>query len=93
MKRHSQLQIALTGIAVLLLLTATFAAGVCHDHHGASDATCQICHVSHQPADQQMLGHGVATPMVVNSVVQIAEVIRASGPAVRISVSRAPPTA
>jgi hypothetical protein len=78
---------------VLLLLTATFAAGVCHDHHGTSDATCQICHVSHQPVDQQLVGTGIATLVPIAPVIQSLEAIQVSGPEFRITLSRAPPSA
>lgn len=93
MRRHSRLQTAITVLAVLLLLSATFAAGVCHDHHGTSDATCQICHVSHQPVDQQLVGTGIATLVPIAPVVQLLESIYVSGPAFRITLSRAPPSA
>jgi hypothetical protein len=91
--RHSRLQTAIAAVAVLLLLLATFAAGVCHDHRGTSEATCQICHVSHQPADQHLVGARIATLEPIAPVVQPLESIHVRGPAFRITLSRAPPSA
>jgi hypothetical protein len=84
-------QRAVVVLAVVLLLTATFAASVWHDHHGTSEATCQICHVGHQPVDQHLVSNRVVVPMLVAEAQLPSEPIRISGPALRVAASRAPP--
>jgi len=91
MHRSPRTQRTLVAIAVVLLLTATFAASICHDHHGASEATCQICHVGHQPVDQHLVSNRLVSPMFVATAQLAADPIPTSGPALRVSASRAPP--
>jgi hypothetical protein len=81
----------MVALGVALLLTATFAASVWHEHHGASEATCQVCHVGHQPVDQHLVSNRVVSPMLVATAPLATEPIRISGPALRVAASRAPP--
>jgi hypothetical protein len=64
---------------------------VCHDHHGASETTCQICHVGHQPVDQHLVSNRVVSPMIVATTQLVADPIPVSGPTLRVIGSRAPP--
>jgi hypothetical protein len=91
MRRLRTTQRLFVVMAVMLLITATFAAGVCHDHHGASETTCQICHVGHQPVDQHLVSTRVVSPMVVATAQVLADPIPVSGPVLRVFGSRAPP--
>lgn len=91
MHRSLRTQRLMVVLGLVLLLTATFAASVWHDHHGASEATCQICHVGHQPLDQHLVSNRIVSPMLVATAPVAAEPIRISGPALRVSASRAPP--
>jgi hypothetical protein len=91
MRRLHRNQRLFVAMAVMLLVTATFAAGVCHDHHGASETTCQICHVGHQPVDQHLVSNRVVSPMIVATTQLVADPIPVSGPALRVIGSRAPP--
>ncbi|HET9401767.1 MAG TPA: hypothetical protein VFO34_12540 [Candidatus Acidoferrales bacterium] len=92
--RHTQIRSALpVALAVLLLLTATFAATIWHDHHGSSETTCQICHVGHQPVDQQLTTGCLEAPTLLGEAPAPADSVRIAGPALRFTVSRAPPTA
>lgn len=91
MRRSRSTQRVMVMMAVMLLFTAAFAASVCHDHHGASETTCQICHVGHQPVDQHLVSNRVISPMMVATAQLIADPIPTSGPALRVAASRAPP--
>jgi hypothetical protein len=80
-------------LAVLLLLTATFAASILHNHHGSSETTCQICHLSHQPVEQHLDVDRVAVPMPVGSAPVPVDSVYFASPALCIRISRAPPLA
>ena len=78
-------------LTVLLLLGVTFAATLPHDHHGASETTCQICHVSHQPVDLQFVSGCLQAPALLEDAPVPADLIQVAGPIFRFTVSRAPP--
>jgi len=80
-------------LAVLLLLTATFAASVWHNHRGSSEATCQICHVGHQPMDQHFSSGCIEAPALIAEAPVPLAAPRFGAPAIRFTVSRAPPQA
>ena len=80
-------------LAVLLLLTAAIAASVWHNHRGSSEATCQICHVGHQPIDQQLSTGCIEAPALLGEAPRVADSSGFPGPALRFTVSRAPPQA
>jgi len=91
--RVSRLMTVPAVLAVVLLLIATFAASILHNHHGSSEATCQICHLSHQPVEQHLAVDRVAVPMPVGPAPVQVDSVYFAAPALCIRISRAPPLA
>ncbi len=91
--RNSSFKAVPAVLAVLLLLVATFAATLPHSHHGSSETTCQICHFSHQPADQHLALDRVAVPVPLGRAPVIVALVRSGAPSLSIRISRAPPLA
>jgi len=92
--RRNQLRSALpVALAVFLLLTATFAASVWHNHHGSSETTCQICHIGHQPIDQQVAASAIEAPTLIGETPAPVAASHFTSTEVRLTVSRAPPQA
>jgi hypothetical protein len=80
-------------LAVVLLLVATFAATLPHNHHGTSETACQICHFSHQPADQHLALNRIAVPVPLGRTPVVVALVRSGAPSLSIRISRAPPLA
>ena len=80
-------------LAVVLLLTAAIAASVWHNHRGSSEATCQICHVGHQPIGQHLSSGCIEAPALIAEAPVPLAAPRFAAPAISFTVSRAPPQA
>jgi hypothetical protein len=80
-------------LAALLLLAMLVLGGVWHTHSGVSSDTCQICHVSHQPAAQELAVNRVTAPIFVETIPLPADASDVAGPSIVLAVPRAPPTA
>lgn len=94
MPRRQPVRLAVTAMAVLMLLVfATTLGSVWHHHTTSSEATCPICHLNHQP---------VQRPLTVSRAPQL-EITRSSpdanvpetapAPVIRRLAARAPPSA
>ena len=88
---HSIRRALPAALAVLLLLVAIFAATLPHSHHGNSETTCQICHFSHQPAEQHLCLSSAAAPVPLGIAPLAAEPARTVARSLSIRISRAPP--
>jgi len=80
-------------LATLLLLTTVILGGVWHSHGSTSSDACQICHVSHQPAAQDLAVNRVSAPLFFCTIPVPADDWSVPGPSIILAVPRAPPAA
>jgi hypothetical protein len=85
--------LAVTVALVALLLAGVTLGSVWHHHAGSSDATCQICHLSHQPIDQPLEVHRAAAPAPMGSAPEAADEVLVSKLVCGRVPARAPPAA
>jgi hypothetical protein len=53
MRKPRQIRLLIVPVALIALLLVCMTLGsVWHHHTGSSEATCQICHLNHQPLQQ-----------------------------------------
>jgi len=91
--RPSRAIVVTSLLAVMLLVCAMVGGSVWHDHNGASDATCQICHMSHQTAAPDLAANQNWAPVVIGITPLPTDSSRISVPSLLLNISRAPPAA
>ena len=90
-QRHTSRRIAAPALLAALLLAMLVLGGVWHTHSGVSSDTCQICHVSHQPAAQELAVNRVTAPVLIETMSLPADATDIAGPSIVLAVPRAPP--
>ncbi|HXA75613.1 MAG TPA: hypothetical protein VNV41_00640 [Candidatus Acidoferrales bacterium] len=80
-------------LLVLLLVGMTLGSVVWHHHDGSAEATCPICHLSHQPIDRPIATTHAPTFALVAPTPEPRDAGLAPSPTVRRVPARAPPTA
>jgi hypothetical protein len=80
-------------LLALLLVGMTLGSVVWHHHDGTAEASCPICHLSHQPIDRPIAANHALTFALVAPTPEPRDAGLAPSPAVRRVPARAPPTA
>jgi hypothetical protein len=80
-------------LLALLLVGMTLGSVVWHHHAGSAEATCPICHLSHQPIDRPLATDHAPTFSLVAPTPEPLDEGLATSPFVRRVPARAPPTA
>jgi hypothetical protein len=89
-KRFLAIPIALLA---LLLVGMTVTSVVWHHHDGATESSCPICHLSHQPIDRPAAANHAPTFALVAPTPELRDAGVAPSPTIRRVPARAPPTA
>jgi hypothetical protein len=76
-----------------LLLVAMTLGSVWHHHDGSSDATCQICHLSHQPIERPLANDRAPVLALLGTAQEPQDTGLAPTPIVPRVPARAPPIA
>jgi len=66
---------------------------VWHHHAGSSEASCQVCHVSHQPVERPLAIHRAPALALLGPTLDLPQTSVAKDPVVRRLLARAPPIA
>jgi len=81
-------------LALLALLAVVMLLGsVWHHHEGSSEASCQICHVSHQPVEPLLVTHRAPALALLGPALDLPDTGVSKDPIVRRVLARAPPIA
>jgi hypothetical protein len=91
--RSRALLLPLITVALLAVFLATVVGGsIWHNHDGNSQATCSICHLNHQPMESPLAENCAPTFGEVERQLVVEELCAPSGPTIRLTSPRAPPT-
>ncbi|HEY6466693.1 MAG TPA: hypothetical protein VIY69_11920, partial [Candidatus Acidoferrales bacterium] len=81
----------LLAVAVVTAVVALTTGSVTHVHNAASEATCQVCHISHASAPGPSAPASVPIQTSVTKLVLAEEISPAIAPYRAPSIPRAPP--
>lgn len=81
----------LLAVAIVLAVIALTTGSITHVHSAASEATCQVCHISHASAPGPSAPAAIPTEVRVTKFVPAEEISPAIAPYRAPSIPRAPP--
>jgi hypothetical protein len=76
-----------------LLLVAMTLGSVWHHHTGSSEATCQICHLNHQPIERPLASDRTPVLALIGHAQELQDTGLAPSPVIPRVPARAPPIA
>jgi len=92
MRRKISTRLLIVPVALLaLLLVGTTLGAAWHHHTGSSDATCQICHVTHQPIERPLAADRTPAFAVLGATPEPSDAEIAPTPVISRIPARAPP--
>ena len=93
-RRPTRYLVVPVALLALLLVGMTLGSVVWHHHDGsATESSCPICHLSHQPIDRPIAPNQVPTFVLVAPTPEPRNVGMAPRPTIRRVPARAPPNA
>lgn len=94
MRKRGPIRFSLATIALLLmplLVVATTAGSIWHHHKDSSEASCPICHLSHQPVAPTLAADHTPELTPLGKQPDVQEPGDAPAPSIRRVPARAPP--
>lgn len=86
------MRLAVLGVALVAFLATATLSAIWHHHSDNSEATCSICHVTHQPVDQSPASVRNTTLHTLGFQEETAPPTVVSAPRILRLPVRAPPT-
>jgi hypothetical protein len=96
MLKHRPFRLSLAALALLLMplvVIATTTASLWHHHPDSKEASCPICHLSHQPVTQTLAADSTPDLEPLGKQPDVQEPADGPTPSVRRVPARAPPAA